>query len=718
MKVVKRNGNLVDFDKNKIETAIMKAMKYGSGIVRPIIAQNIADEIEEYFKDRNEVKIFEIETEVFNRLISKKQKLTAKAYESYRAIQEFKRHHSDLDTKIEGIVDGTNKDAIDENSNKNAYIASTQRDLIAGEYSKDYCRRTLLPENILHAHDEGILHMHDLDYFLEHIHNCCLVNIDDMLQNGTVINRKLIEPPKSFRTACTVATQAVQQVANGQYGGQTISLSHLAPFVRISYEKYLKKYRDRGCSPEETETWAMEDLKKEIQDGIQTIQYQINTFSTCNGQAPFLSIFMYINEKPGYEKETAMLIEETLKQRILGMKNEKGVYITPAFPKLLYVTDENNIYPGSEYYYLTELAAKCVSKRMLPDFISAKIMRQNYDGEVFPCMGCRSFLAPYKDPKTGKYKWYGRFNQGVVTLNLVDVGLSAEKDISQFWSILDERLELCYQALMLRHERLKGTPLNTSPIHWRYGALSRLKGDNFDELLYNGYSSISLGYAGLYECVVSLIGESHTTEKGQELALAIMKHLRAKCDEWKTKTNIGFSLYGTPLESTTYKFANCLKKRFGIVPGVTDHDYITNSYHVNVREEISAEDKLKFESQFQSISSGGAISYIETCNLSDNIEVIIQQMQYMYENIQYAELNGKFDYCQECGFSGEILLDENNEWYCPCCGNRDHNKLNIARRTCGYIGDNFWNFGRTQEIKDRYVHIDNRPLDLGIVESM
>ena len=718
MKVVKRNGSLVDFDKNKIEAAIMKAMKYGSGIVRPIIAQNIADEIEEYFKDRNEVRIFEIETEVFNRLISKKQKLTAKAYESYRAIQEFKRHHSDLDTKIEGIVDGTNKDAINENSNKNAYIASTQRDLIAGEYSKDYCRRTLLPENILHAHDEGILHMHDLDYFLEHIHNCCLVNLDDMLQNGTVINRKMIESPKSFRTACTVATQAVQQVANGQYGGQTISLAHLAPFVRISYEKYLKKYRDRGCSPKETEAWAMEDLKKEIQDGIQTIQYQINTFSTCNGQAPFLSIFMYINEKPGYEKETAMLIEEALKQRILGMKNEKGVYITPAFPKLLYVTDENNIYPDSEYYYITELAAECVSKRMLPDFISAKIMKQNYDGEVFPCMGCRSFLAPYKDPKTGKYKWYGRFNQGVVTLNLVDVGLSAEKDVNQFWSILDERLELCYQALMLRHERLKGTPLNTSPIHWKYGALSRLEGDNFDELLYNGYSSISLGYAGLYECVVSLIGESHTTEKGQELALAIMKHLRAKCDEWKAKTNIGFSLYGTPLESTTYKFANCLKKRFGVVPGVTDHDYITNSYHVNVREEISAEDKLKFESQFQSISSGGAISYIETCNLSDNIEVIIQQMQYMYENIQYAELNGKFDYCQECGFSGEILLDENNEWYCPCCGNRDHNKLNIARRTCGYIGDNFWNAGRTAEIHDRYVHIDNRPLDIGIVESM
>ena len=711
MKVVKRNGSLVDFDKNKIYNAIMKAMKNGSGIVRPIIAQNITDEIEEHFKNRNETRIFEIETEVFNRLISKKQKLTAKAYESYRAIQEFKRHHTELDSKIEGIVDGTNEDAINENSNKNSYIASTQRDLIAGEYSKDYCRRTLLPENILHAHDEGILHMHDLDYFLQHIHNCALINLDDCLQNGTIINRKLIEKPQSLRTACTITTQIVQQVANGQYGGQTISLAHLAPFVRISYEKYLKKYRNRGCTPEETEAWAMEDLKKEIQDGIQTIQYQINTFSTCNGQAPFLSIFMYINEKPGYEKETVMLIEETLKQRILGMKNEKGVYITPAFPKLLYVTDENNIYPYSKYYYLTELAAECVSKRMLPDFISAKIMKQNYDGEVFPCMGCRSFLAPYKDPNTGKYKWYGRFNQGVTTINLVDVGLSAEKDINQFWSILNERLKLCYQALMLRHERLKGTPLNTSPIHWKYGALARLEGDNFDELLYNGYSSISLGYAGLYECIVALIGKSHTTPEGEKLALEIMYYLRDKCEQWKKETNIGFSLYGTPLESTTYKFATCLKKRFGIIPNVTDHDYITNSYHVNVREEINAKDKLKFESQFQSISSGGAISYIETCNLSNNIEVIIQQIQYMYENIQYAELNGKFDYCQECGFSGEILLDENNEWYCPCCNNRDHNKLNIARRTCGYIGDNFWNFGRTQEIKDRYVHIDNKPIN-------
>lgn len=710
MKVIKRNGSLVDFDKNKIYEAIMKAMKYGSGIVKPLIAEKIANEIEEEFSDRDEIRIFEIETAVFDKLISKKQKITAKAYESYRAIQEFKRNYTELDKIIEGIVDGTNEEAINENSNKNAYIASTQRDLMSGEYSKDYSRRNLLPENILYAHDEGIIHMHDLDYFMQHIHNCCLVNLKDMLQNGTVINRKMIEKPKSLQTACTVATQAVQQIANGQYGGQTISLSHLAPFVRISYNKYLEKYKNRGCSPEDADTYAMEDLREEIKAGIQTIQYQINTFSTSNGQAPFLSIFMYISEEPEYEKETAMLIEEMLRQRIQGMKNEVGAYITPAFPKLLYVTDENNIYPDSKYYYLTELAAECVSKRMLPDFISAKIMKENYDGEVFPCMGCRSFLAPWKD-ENGKYKWYGRFNQGVVTLNLVDVGLSADKDIDAFWNILDERLNLCYQALMLRHERLENTPLSTSPIHWKYGGLARLKGDNFNELLHNGYSSISLGYAGLYECVMSLIGESHTTPNGEKLALEIMQHLRDACDKWKKETGVGFSLYGTPLESTTYKLAKCLKKRFGEIPGITDHLYITNSYHVNVREHISAEDKLKFESQFQKISSGGAISYVETCSMVNNIPAIIQLMQFMYENIQYAELNGKFDYCQECGFKGEMLLDENNEWFCPCCNNRNHDKLNIARRTCGYIGDNFWNIGRTEEISDRYVHVDNRELE-------
>ena len=710
MKVVKRNGSLAGFDKNKIYNAIMKAMKNGSGIVKPNIAKKIADEIEEEFTDRDEIRISEIETAVFDKLIAKKQKITAKAYESYRAIQEFKRNRTELDKIIEGIVDGTNEEAINENSNKNAYIASTQRDLMAGEYSKDYSRRNLLPANILYAHDEGIIHMHDLDYFMQHIHNCCLVNLKDMLQNGTVINRKMIEKPKSLQTACTVATQAVQQIANGQYGGQTISLAHLAPFVRISFNKYLEKYKNRGCSPEDANTYAMEDLHEEIKAGIQTIQYQINTFSTSNGQAPFLSIFMYISEEPGYEKETAMLIEEMLRQRIQGMKNEASAYITPAFPKLLYVTDKNNIYPGSEYFYLTELAAECVSKRMMPDFISAKIMRQNYDGEVFPCMGCRSFLAPWKD-ENGNYKWYGRFNQGVVTLNLVDVGLSADKDIDTFWNILDERLNLCYQALMLRHERLEDTPLSTSPIHWKYGGLSRLDGDNFNELLHNGYSSISLGYAGLYECVMSLIGQSHTTPEGEKLAIKIMQHLRDACDKWKKETGIGFSLYGTPLESTTYKLAKCLKKRFGIIPGVTDHDYVTNSYHVNVREHISAEDKLKFESQFQNISSGGAVSYIETCNLANNIPAVIELMQFMYENIQYAEMNGKFDYCQECGFEGEMKLNDNNEWYCPCCGNRNHEKLNIARRTCGYIGDNFWNKGRTAEIKDRYVHVDNKELN-------
>ena len=712
MRVVKRNGQEVPFDPEKIYNAIMKAMKNGSGIVKPIIARNISKEIEQEFlaAARDRVQIFEIETAVFNKLIEKKQKITAKAYESYRAIQEFKRSYTELDKLIEGIVDGTNKDAIQENSNKNAYIASTQRDLIAGEYSKDYSRRHLLPANILHAHDEGMIHMHDLDYYLEHIHNCCLVNLFDMLWYGTVINRKLIERPKSLHTACTVATQIVQQIANGQYGGQTISLAHLAPFVRISYLKYLKKYQERGCSPEDAEAWAMADLKDEINAGMQTIQYQINTFSTCNGQAPFLSIFMYINEMPGYEKETAMLIEAALRQRILGMKNEAGAYITPAFPKLLYVTDENNIYEGSEYFYLTELAAECVSKRMLPDMISAKKMKEEYDGEVFPCMGCRSFLGPYKNPETGKYQWYGRFNQGVVTLNLVDVGLSADKDLDLFWTILDERLELCYQALMLRHERLKDTPLSTSPIHWKYGGLSRLKGDNFNELLYGGYSSISLGYAGLYECVMALIGESHTTTDGQELALQIMNHMKDKCEKWKANTNIGFSLYGTPLESTTYKLAKCLKKRFGVIEGITDHDYVTNSYHVNVREQISAEDKLAFESQFQSISSGGCISYVETCNMSQNIPAVIQLMQYMYENIRYAEMNGKFDYCQECGYEGEILLDENNEWYCPNCGNRNHETMNVARRTCGYIGDNFWNDGRTAEISDRYVHVDNKEI--------
>lgn len=711
MNVVKRNGQEVPFDSEKIYNAIMKAMKNGSGIVRPVIARNISKDIEHDILEAglNIISISKIETMVFNKLIEKKQKLTAKAYESYRAIQEFKRSYTVLDKLIEGIVDGTNQDAINENSNKNAYIASTQRDLIAGEYSKDYSRRHLLPENILHAHDEGMIHMHDLDYFLQHISNCCLINLEDMLQNGTVINKTLIEKPKSFQTACTITTQIIQQISNGQYGGQTFNLSHLAPFVRISFDKFVEKYKNRGYSDSESKTYAKEDLKKEIESGIQTIQYQLITFNTSNGQSPFLSIYMNINDDPEYIEETAMLIEEILKQRILGVKNEAGIYITPTFPKLLYVTDENNIYPDSEYFYLTKLAAECISKRMMPDLISAKKMREEYDGEVFGCMGCRSWLAPYKD-ENGKYKWWGRFNQGVVTLNLVDVGLSADKDIDTFWSILDERLELCYQALMLRHERLKDTSVNVSPIHWKHGGIARLKSNNFNDLLYNGYSSISLGYAGLYECVMALIGESHTTEKGQRLALDIMAYLRNKCEYWKQQTNIGFSLYGTPLESTTYKLAKCLKRRFGVIKDITDHDYITNSYHVNVREEISAEDKLLFESQFQSISSGGCISYIETPNLTHNLDVIIQLMQFMYEHIRYAEMNGKCDCCQECGYEGEILLDENNEWYCPSCGNRNHDTMNVIRRTCGYLGSNFWNDGRTAEISDRYVHVDNKEI--------
>ena len=721
-KLMKRNGTLQDFDPKKIENAIIKAMKYGSGIVKPFIAENIAKEIEYYYVEefrnklnpfmQNVVPIADVETMVFEKLISKKQRLTAKAYEGYRAIQEFKRQYTKLDKEIEGIVDGSNLEAINENSNKNAYISSTQRDLIAGEYSKDYSRRHLLPVNLLQAHDEGILHMHDLDYFLQHIHNCCLVDMKDILTNGTVINRKLIESPKSFQTVCTVATQVVQQIANGQYGGQTFSIAHLAPFVRISWKKAYKKYIDRGMDEISAKAFADEDIKLEVKSGIQTIQYQINTFSTSNGQAPFLSIFLYLNEDPEYIKETAMLIEEIFKQRILGMKNEVGAYITPSFPKLLYVTDENNIYPGSEYYYLTELAAECISKRMMPDCISAKIMREQYDGEVFPCMGCRSFLQPYIDPNTGKYKWYGRFNQGVVTLNLADAGLSAEQDIDSFWALLDERLELCKQALLLRHERLLDTPVETSPIHWKYGGLARLNSDNFNELLFNNYSSISLGYAGLYECVKALIGESHTTPKGKELGLAIIKHLKETCDKWAKETNIGFSLYGTPLESTTYKLAKCIKKRFGddvfVKLDGQDRNYITNSYHVNVAEEIDAKEKLLFESEFQKYSSGGCISYIETCNLSQNTDVIIDMMQFMYEHIRYAELNGKFDYCQECGYEGEILLDDNNQWYCPNCGNRNHATMNVARRTCGYIGDNFWNEGRTDEIKHRYVHIDNK----------
>ena len=719
MNVLKRDATLVDFQKEKISNAILKAMKNGSGIVKPKIAEDIANEIYEECKDKEEVSISDIESMVYDKLISKKQRLTAKAYEGYRSIREFQREENELDDVIYGIVEGTDKEVLDENSNKNAYIAPTQRDLIAGELSRNYSRRNLLPTNITQAHDEGIIHFHDADYFVQHIHNCMLVNLEDMLQNGTVINTKMIEKPKSFQTACTVATQIVQQVANSQYGGQTITLSHLAPFVRISKEKWVKRiiedFEETGISydMEYVNYIADKRLKEEVKAGIQTIQFQVNTFNTSNGQSPFLTIFMYISENPEYEKETAMLIEEVLNQRYEGMKNEVGVPVTPSFPKLIYVLDENNVPQNSEYRYLTDLACKCVAKRMMPDFISAKIMKQNYDGEVFPCMGCRSFLSNWKD-ENGKYKWYGRFNQGVVTLNLVDVGLSADKDMNKFWDILDERLELCYQALMLRHERLEGTSTTISPIHWQYGAIARLsKDDKIDDLLHNGYSTISLGYAGLYECVLSMLGVSHTTEEGEKFALEVMNKLRATCDKWKKETGIGFGLYGTPLESTTYKFARKLRDRFGVIEGITDKDYITNSYHVNVKEEIDAFRKLGFEAQFQKISSGGAVSYVEVTNLNNNIEAIKQLVDYMYDTIQYAEINTKSDYCQVCGFDGEILLDENLEWYCPNCGNRNHNKMNVCRRTCGYLGDNFWNRGRTQDINDRYVHLDNHIMKEG-----
>lgn len=727
MKIVKRNGKSVEFNSRKIENAILAAMRYGSGIVDEDCAREVAIEIEKEVqievKDKGEVSIYHVEDLVFQKLIEKEQLLTAKSYEGYRRVREFQRSTNTIDESIYGIVTGHNKDAMEENSNKDAYVLATQRDLIAGEFSKDYCRRTMIPANIVQAHDDGIIHFHDMDYYVQEMHNCDLVNLKDIFANGTVINKKLIETPRSLQTACTVATQIVQQVANGQYGGQTISLSHLAPFVRVSENKHREMVMEEGkligreYTAEELELIAGRRLHEEIKSGIQTIQYQINTFSTTNGQAPFLSVFMYINEEPGYEKETSMLIEEMLRQRYRGMKNEVGVYVTPAFPKLLYVLDENNVPQGSEYRNITDLAVKCVSKRMMPDFISAKIMKQNYEGQVFPCMGCRSFLSPWKD-ENGKYQWYGRFNQGVVTLNLADVGLSAKKDMTRFWKILDERLNLCFEALMLRHESLRGTLSDVSPIHWQYGALARLeRGETIDKLLYNGYSTISLGYIGLFECTIAMMEESHTQKAGEDFSVRVMQRLRAACDEWKAKTTIAFGLYGTPAESTTYTFSKALKRKFGDVKGITDRDYLTNSYHVNVEEEIDAFSKLECEAKFQKISSGGAISYVEVTNLNHNLDALSQLVDYMYDTIQYAEINTKSDYCQKCGFDGEILMDENLEWYCPNCGNTDKKHMNVCRRTCGYLGDNYWNKGRTQEIAERYVHFDNRVYEVEEVES-
>lgn len=716
MKVIKRDGHMVDWCPEKIETAIEKANNEveEEDQVSSVQIKNIIKYIEKLNKKR--ILVEDIQDIIEVKLMSIGKYALAKKYITYRYTRELVRKSNTTDLAIKELIDGESEYWNTENSNKNAKVVTTQRDYLAGITSTDITRRFLLPEDIVRAHDSGIIHFHDADYFAQNaLHNCDLINLEDMLQNGTNINGVMIEKPHKFLTAMTIATQLITAVSSSQYGGATITLTHLAPFVRSSYEIYLNKYRKRNLTEEQCVTFAKEDLKKEITDGVQTFQYQINSMTTTNGQAPFLSVCMYLGETDEYKEELAMIIEEVLKQRTQGIKNEKGVYITPAFPKLLYVLEEDNINPNAKYYYLTELAAKCTAKRMVPDYISEKVMKElkidkNGNGNCYPCMGCRSFLTPYVDPKTNKPKYYGRFNQGVVTINLVDVALSSDKNMDEFWKIFEERLELCHRALQIRHKRLSKATSDVAPILWQYGALARLgKGESIHELLHNGYSTISLGYAGLYECVKFMTGNSHTDGGvGKEFGLAVMQKMNDKCKEWKEAEKMDYSVYGTPIESTTYKFAKCLKDRFGVIKGITDRNYITNSYHVPVFEEIDAFTKLELESEFQKLSPGGAISYIETPNLTNNIDAVMEVIKFIYDHIMYAELNTKSDYCQECGYDGEILLDENLEWYCPNCGNRDHDKLNVARRTCGYIGTNFWNKGRTQEIKERVIHLDNK----------
>ena len=716
MKVIKRDGQMVDYCPEKIEEAIMKAnmeVAEEEEKASDIQIKNIIKYIESLKKKR--ILVEDIQDIIEMKLMKIGKYTLAKKYITYRYTRELVRRSNTTDRSIKELIDGESEYWNTENSNKNAKIVTTQRDYLAGITSVDITRRFLLAEDIVAAHDEGIIHFHDADYFAQNaLHNCDLINIEDMLQNGTNINGVMIEKPHRFLTAMTITTQLITAVASSQYGGATITLTHLAPFVRLSYEAYLKKYQDRKLTKAQCEKFAKEDLKKEIIDGVQTFQYQINSMTTTNGQAPFLSVCMYLGETEEYKEELAMIIEEMLIQRTQGMKNEKGVYITPAFPKLLYVLEEDNIRKDSKYYYLTELAAKCTAKRLVPDYISEKMMKKlkvdkNGNGNCYPCMGCRSFLTPYVD-NDGKPKYYGRFNQGVVTLNLPDVALSSDKDMDTFWELMDERLELCHRALQARHKRLSKVTSDVAPILWQHGALARLKkGESIHDLLHHGYSTISLGYAGLYECVKYMTGHSHTDNgKGKEFALQVMQKLNDKCKEWKEAENIDYSVYGSPIESTTYKFAKCLRERFGKIKGITDKNYITNSYHVPVFEEIDAFTKLKLESEFQQLSPGGAISYVETPNLTNNIPAVLEIINFIYDNIMYAELNTKSDYCQECGYDGEILLDDDLEWYCPNCGNRDHDKLNVARRTCGYIGANFWNKGRTQEIKERVLHVDNK----------
>ena len=715
MKVIKRDGHMVDYCPEKIEQAILKANKEVEESEQASNTQirNIIKYIESLGKKR--ILVEDIQDIIEMKLMSIGKYQLAKKYITYRYTRELVRRSNTTDLAIKELIDGENEYWNTENSNKNAKIVTTQRDYLAGITSTDITRRFLLPEEIVEAHDQGIIHFHDADYFAQNaLHNCDLINLEDMLQNGTNINGVMIEKPHKFLTAVTIATQIITAVSSSQYGGCTITLTHLAPFVRDSYNRYLKIYKNRKLSKEDCEKFAKEDLKTEITAGVQTFQYQVNSMTTTNGQAPFLSVCMYLGETEEYKEELAMIIEEFLNQRIEGMKNEKGVYITPAFPKLLYVLEEDNIHENSKYYYLTELAAKCTAKRMVPDYISEKMMKKlkidkNGDGQCYPCMGCRSFLTPYVD-KEGKPKYYGRFNQGVVTINLVDVALSADKDEELFWKIFDERLELCHRALQIRHKRLAKATSDVAPILWQHGALARLgKGESIHDLLHGGYSTISLGYAGLYECVKFMTGHSHTDNgKGKEFALEVMQKLNDKCKEWKEAENVDYSVYGTPIESTTYKFAKCLRERFGIIKGITDRNYITNSYHVPVFEEIDAFTKLSLESEFQKLSPGGAISYIETPNLQNNISAVIEVIKFIYDNIMYAELNTKSDYCQKCGYDGEILINDDLEWYCPNCGNKDHDTLNVARRTCGYIGTKFWNKGRTQEIKERVLHLDNK----------
>ena len=716
MQVIKRDGTIVEYNSEKINVAISKANKEVGK--KEKATQEEIDSIIEYIEDLHKRRILveDIQDIIEEKLMEIGRYELAKRYITYRYTRALVRQSNTTDQSIKELIDGESEYWNTENSNKNAKIVTTQRDYLAGITSTDITRRFLLPEDIVKAHDEGIIHFHDADYFAQNaLHNCDLINLDDMLQNGTEINGVMIEKPHKFLTAMTIATQIITAVNSSQYGGCTVTMTHLAPFVRDSYNYYLKRYKDRGLNKAQIEKFAKEDLAKEIKDGVQTFQYQINSMTTTNGQAPFLSVCLYLGETEEYKEELAMIIKEVLEQRILGMKNEKGVYITPAFPKLLYVLEEDNIHEDSKYYYLTELAAKCTAKRMVPDYISEKIMKQlkidkNGEGQCYPCMGCRSFLTPYVDPKTGKPKYYGRFNQGVVTINLIDVALSSGKNVEKFWKIYDERLELCHRALKIRHERLAKATSDVAPILWQNGALARLKkGESIHSLLHGGYSTISLGYAGLYECVKYMTGNSHTDGgKGEEFGLEVMQRLNDKCKEWKETEDIDYSVYGTPIESTTYKFAKCLQKRFGKIEGITDRKYITNSYHVPVFEEIDAFTKLAIESKFQKLSPGGAISYVETPNLQNNLEVVMQVIKFIYNNIMYAELNTKSDYCQKCGYDGEIQIDDNLEWFCPNCGNRDHATLNVARRTCGYIGSNFWNKGRTQEIKERVLHIDNK----------